>query len=42
MTKLKPYLVCKECRHEEGQRIVVRKYGDSEWHSPTENYCFEE
>lgn len=28
--------------NEEGQRIVVRKYGDSEWHSPTEDYCFEE
>jgi len=28
--------------NEEGQRIVVRKYGDSEWYSPTEDYCFEE
>ena len=26
--------------NEEGQRIVVRKCGDSEWHSPTEDYCF--
>lgn len=25
--------------NEEGQRIVVRKYGDSEWHSPTYDYC---
>ena len=24
----------------EGQRIVVKKYDDSEWHSPTEDYCF--
>ncbi|MBR6612910.1 MAG: hypothetical protein IKK93_11925 [Campylobacter sp.] len=24
--------------NEEGRRIVVRKYGDSEWHSPTEYY----
>ncbi|MBR6135027.1 MAG: hypothetical protein IKQ22_00875 [Clostridia bacterium] len=28
--------------NEEGQHIVVRKYGDNEWHSPTEDYCFKE
>lgn len=25
--------------NKENQRIVVRKYGDAEWHSPTYDYC---
>ena len=29
------------CINEEGQRIVVRKFGDTEWHSPIPSYCFD-
>ena len=25
--------------NEKNQRIIVRKYGDTEWHSPTYEYC---